>query len=134
MKPRVTTSNTNSDSDLAAHLFTLERQFMDLIFRKDRERVAELLAEEFCEFGSSGRVWTRDAILDLLAGESPQVAPKVEDFATQEIAPQAMLVTYRAVRKEESGAQQSSLRNSIWIRRDDRWQILFHQGTKVPMA
>jgi hypothetical protein len=93
MKPRVTTSNTNSDSDLAAHLFTLERQLMDLIFRKDRERVAELLAEEFCEFGSSGRVWTRDAILDLLAGESPQVAPKVEDFATQEIAPQAMLVT-----------------------------------------
>ena len=48
MKPRVTTSNTNSDSDLAAHLFTLERQLMDLIFRKDRERVAELLAEEFC--------------------------------------------------------------------------------------
>jgi hypothetical protein len=91
-----------------------------------------LLAEEFSEFGSSGRVWTRDSTLDLLAGESPQPAPDVEDFAARQIAADTVLVTYRTVPKGDGF--ESSLRSSIWIRRGERWQILFHQGTKIPIS
>jgi len=116
-------------------LLNLERQLMDPVFRKDRERVGELLAEEFSEFGSSGRVWTRDATLDLLAGESPQPAPDVEDFAARQIAADTVLVTYRTVPKGDGfESHSSSLRSSIWIRRGERWQILFHQGTKIPIS
>jgi hypothetical protein len=122
---------------LRALLLKLERQLMDPVFRKDRAGVAALLAEEFFEIGSSGRVWTRETIVDLLACESSQAAPRVEEFALQQIAPHAVLVTYRAVREESAGALQSGLRSSVlrssvWVRRGDRWQILFHQGTKVP--
>jgi len=40
------------------------------------------------------------------------------------------LVTYRAERRNEFGALTAmSLRSSVWILRDNRWKILFHQGT-----
>jgi hypothetical protein len=119
----------------AAVLLELERQLMDPVFRKDREQVSALLAPEFREFGSSGRVWSRAAILDLLATERPQPAPDVEDFAIQFVGPKTALVTYRAVRPPvEGGAPQASLRSSIWVRSDDGWRMIFHQGTRVPDA
>ena len=131
----MTGSRTESKANLAARLLDLERQLMDPVFRKNREQVSALLAGGFREFGSSGRVWSREAILDHLAGEEPQPAPAVEDFAVQTIAPQTVLVTYRTVRiSGELGAPQACLRSSLWVLQGDRWQMLFHQGTKIPEA
>jgi ribonuclease HI len=64
-------SNARSGPDtvLAELLLSLELQLMDPAFRKDRAAVSSLLAEDFSEFGSSGRVWSREAILDLLESE-----------------------------------------------------------------
>jgi hypothetical protein len=123
----------SSEEDLAALLLHLERQLMDPVFRRNREQVSALLAEDFREFGSSGRVFSRSAILDLLASEEAYTVPAIEDFAVQRIGPETVLVTYSAVRASaESGAPQVSLRSSLWVLREDRWQVLFHQGTKVP--
>jgi hypothetical protein len=44
-------------------------------------------------------------------------------------------VTYRAVRRDESDhSEVASLRSSLWVIRDGRWQMLFHQGTRVPTS
>lgn len=115
------------EESLAELLLTLERQLMDPDFRRDRERVSALLAKEFREIGSSGRVWSREAILDLLAAEPEQPAPAVEDFAIQQLAPDVVLASYRTRRGEAA-----ALRSSIWVGRGEGWQMLFHQGTKVP--
>lgn len=98
---------------------------MDPAFRRNREAVSALLAEDFCEFGSSGRIWSRETILDLLATEDYPSSPAVEDFTLQLLAPDIVLVTYRTVRP-----QQSTLRSSVWKRNKTGWQVLFHQGTK----
>jgi hypothetical protein len=130
-----TSSNLEAKADLDALLFELERQLMDPVFRKNREQVSALLAEDFREFGSSGRVWSRDSILDHLANEEPRPAPVIEEFSVQTIEPKTVLVTYRTVRvSAEPGAIQTSLRSSLWVWRSDRWQMLFHQGTKIPDA
>ena len=123
------------DEGLAELLLHLERQLMDPVFRKNREQVSALLAEDFREFGSSGRVWSRAAILDLLANEEAYTAPVVEDFAMQRISPETALVTYRTLRADAaSDAPQITLRSSLWVLRGERWQVLFHQGAKVPPA
>jgi len=123
------------DEGLAELLLHLERQLMDPVFRKNREQVSALLAEDFREFGSSGRVWSRAAILDLLANEEAYTAPVVEDFAMQRISPETALVTYRTLRADAaSDAPQVTLRSSLWVLRGNRWQVLFHQGAKVPPA
>jgi hypothetical protein len=126
---------SKDEGGLTEILLDLERSLMDPVFRKDRERVSALLAEEFREFGSSGRVWTKASILDLLAGEAPLPSPNVEDFAIQRIGREAVLATYRAVRKGSGAAAvQASLRSSLWVFREGRWQMFFHQGTRVPDA
>jgi hypothetical protein len=118
--------NEIQDAELKALLFRLELELMDPDVRKDREKVSALLAEEFREFGSSGRAWSRAAILDLLATEPWQSAPVVEEFEMQRIAMDAALVTYRTVR-----SQQATLRSSIWMLREGLWQMVFHQGTRM---
>jgi len=123
------------DEGLAELLLHLERQLMDPVFRKNREQVSALLAEDFREFGSSGRVWSRAAILDLLTSEEAYTSPAVEDFAMQRISPETALVTYRTLRADAaSDAPQITLRSSLWVLRGERWQVLFHQGAKVPPA
>ena len=117
---------------VAAELLSAEMQLLDPAVRRDRARVAALLADDFLEFGASGRVWRRDEILDLLASE--QYAPPVlEDFACHRIADEAVLVTYRTIRvNAENGLRETALRSSVWTKRAGKWVIRFHQGTRIP--
>ena len=121
--------NSQENRDLTAQLLCLEQQLMDPVFRRNRHAVASLLAEDFREFGSSGRVWTKEAILDQLAREASFTIPQIEDFAVQRIAADTVLVTYFTMPAE---ARSASLRSSIWIHQDGAWRMLFHQGTKIP--
>jgi hypothetical protein len=49
-----------SEDEIAAHLKRCEESLLDAAVRRNHARVADLLAGDFQEFGSSGRVWTRD--------------------------------------------------------------------------
>lgn len=98
--------------------------------RRDSGRVRSLLAEDFREFGSSGCIYTKADMIDHLLDESP-VGISLSDFEETEISPEVVLLTYRSIREVLGGASVHALRSSLWVRRDDRWQMLFHQGTRV---
>ncbi|MGA9667849.1 MAG: DUF4440 domain-containing protein [Terracidiphilus sp.] len=116
-------------NDLAKHLRTLEESLLDPAIRRDSAQVAALLAEDFLEFGSSGKVWTRDQILDLLATEKYE-PPAIEDFRWDLIANGVALVTYKTVRTDpHSGERTTTLRSSLWTERSGEWRVRFHQGT-----
>jgi len=110
-------------------LFELEVRLMGPEFRRDREKVSSLLHEDFREFGSSGRAWSREAILDLLQSEPLYLPPDIVEFRVTRLEEATALVTYRAVR-----ASGSTLRSSLWVQDEGGWRMLFHQGTKVPKA
>jgi hypothetical protein len=119
-------------AEICAHLRACESALLNPVVRRDRERVSALLAEDFREFGSSGRVWTREQILELLATEdySP---PAMKDFKCDLIGEGVALVTYRSVRTDgKSVARSAVLRSSIWVREKGTWRVRFHQGTKEP--
>lgn len=117
------------DVELAAHLQALEERLLQPAVRADRFALEALLAADFCEFGSSGRVFDPQAILTaLLVERAPGDSPEVREFAAALLAPGVVLVTYHFVRSPGP----SSLRNSIWVSREGRWQMRFHQGTRVP--
>ncbi len=60
----------------------------------------------------------------------PRQQRSLTDFKTLVLAPDVVLVTYRAVRQLGHEASPiTSLRSSIWQRIDGRWQMRFHQGT-----
>ncbi len=114
---------------MAAELERLELLLIDPAVRRDRERVAGLLAEDFLEFGSSGREWTRATILELLQTET-YTPPTVDCFACRMLGADVALVTYRVVRLNEATDERAiTLRSSIWTKMSGDWKMRFHQGT-----
>jgi hypothetical protein len=116
----------------ASQLRRLEQSLLDSAVRRDGERLRELLAEDFLEFGSSGRVWTRKSIIDLLATELNFLPPAIEEFQCTFLSEKVALVTYRTARTDaKTGERLCSLRSSVWTRQDGEWKMRFHQGTRT---
>ncbi len=123
--------HTGPTIPLAALLRKCEENLLDPAVRRDRARVADLLADDFVEFGASGKIWTRQEVINLLATEDYQ-PPVIENFACFQIAPDVALVTYHAVRTDASeGARSITLRSSIWSKGRSGWRMRFHQGTRA---
>jgi hypothetical protein len=118
-----------ADPVLEDHLRQLEERLLQPSVRKSAEEVSELLASEFIESGSSGRIFDKQQIIASLQMEST-VRRSLVDFKTWILSPGIVLVTYRAIRQVAPGEQLIySLRSSIWKLIDGRWQMVFHQGT-----
>ena len=116
---------------LEQHLKDLETALHAQDVRADARSIAELLADDFVEFGVSGTIWTRDALIEALRGETWS-RREISDFRLTLLTGDVALVTYRAHRFENGGREAAdSLRSSIWKCRDSRWQLVFHQGTRL---
>lgn len=115
---------------LAAELKGLEEELLVPDVRKSK-RLAELLANEFIEFGSSGRTYNKTDLVAVLQAESP-VAQTTSDFRVTSLAPDVALLTYRIHRHSEPAVH--TLRSSVWRRAGGRWQMVFHQATITTAA
>jgi hypothetical protein len=115
---------------IADELRELEDSLLMNSVRKDAEKVSALLAEEFCEFGRSGTVYSKTDILAFLRDEE-ETRIAMSDFVYRPIAEGVALVTYRSERAEPDGELIAALRSSLWVMRNGRWQMVFHQGTRV---
>jgi hypothetical protein len=99
----------------------LEQSLLDFSVRSSPAELDRLLSDDFREFGSSGRVYTKDEIIRLLLAD-PAARPGFSEFRADFLAPGVVLATYRAA---------GSLRSSLWRREGDRWRLFFHQGTRA---
>jgi hypothetical protein len=120
---------------IADHLRSLEEHLLNPAIRRDSEAVAALLADDFIEFGGSGRVFDKASILGDLKNEPPRPASLLTDFKIRELASGVILATYKATRRNTAGEPAGqSWRSSIWAHVNGQWQITFHQGTPIPSA
>jgi hypothetical protein len=116
---------------LAELIRQLEERLLQADVRRSTTDVGDLLADDFVEFGSSGRIFDKPATMAALQYESPTEIALV-DYRARVLAPDVVLVTYRAVRSASTlAASTQSLRSSIWRKLDARWQLVFHQGTPL---
>jgi hypothetical protein len=112
------------------HLFKLEQELLETATRQNRARLEELLANDFFEFGSSGKIWSRSQVMDRLPAEVP-TSVRASNFNSFELSQSVVLVTYQTARIESDGSVFSALRSSIWKLNKTGWQMYFHQGTKI---
>ena len=112
--------------DLRRHLYDLEERVAGPAGRSSRETLENLLADDFVEIGSSGKVLDRAAVVAALSPQAPQ-AWSIADFKLVELADGIAHVTYIATQ----AGRGSSHRSSIWSRIDGRWRMVFHQGTRI---
>jgi hypothetical protein len=117
--------------DISETLRKLEVQLQTGSVRKDAAAVSSMLTEDFKEFGSSGHIFSKSEIIRALQSESPaQVS--MQDFQANLLAEKIAFVTYRSIKNQPGCPTIESLRSSLWIFQDGRWQMHFHQGTRVP--
>ncbi|EGW38663.1 DUF4440 domain-containing protein [Desulfosporosinus sp. OT] len=116
---------------LYEQIYNLEDRLLQPEIRRSREEISMLLADDFVEFGVSGRTFAKLQVVEELP-HSPAVPVIIEDFQVKVLSPDVVLATYRAVKPNESREEmRNSLRSSIWKFFDGRWQIFFHQGTRT---
>ena len=116
--------------DLLAILRTLEVETYQACIRGNSVRLGELLHPGFREFGRSGRIYCRKDTLASCADQPRSYEVLSQDFQTEELAADLMLVTYRSAQVDADGSiSRHTLRTSLWQRTEVRWQLRFHQGT-----
>jgi hypothetical protein len=106
-------------------LCELEQRLMHPSVRASPDQVARLLADEFIEFGSSGRIYDKRQTIELLQQEQGgrDTQPTITDFSARRLSADVILLTYRVV-------ENRTIRSSIWKLADGEWRMVFHQGTK----
>ncbi|HBP62775.1 MAG TPA: DUF4440 domain-containing protein [Desulfosporosinus sp.] len=110
-------------------LCQLELRLLQPEVRRSAEDIAWLLGDNFVEFGSSGRIFCKQQVVEGLPQE-PSVRMILQDFHATTLAPDVVLTNFRVVKHRDPGAENvHSLRSSIWKFIDGRWQMIFHQGT-----
>jgi hypothetical protein len=117
------------EKNIQEQLRQLEERLLHPAVRHSLETLNALLADNFIEFGSSGRIYNKAQVIESLQQETP-IQRTLTDFKALILAEGVVLVTYRVVEQGEPGTRPvHSLRSSIWKWIDGRWQMLFHQGT-----
>ncbi len=125
-KPRLTGTEHNMPmkaAELQTHLYDLEEQLLHPDRQQDRSTLYSLLAEDFKEFCSSGRIFNRAQTIEAMQNSTPRAAT-ISHFNITTLADGVVLATYHA-----TTLTSISHRSSIWVLRNKRWQLLFHQGT-----
>ena len=95
--------------------------------RFDTSHMADLLADDFVEFGRSGRIYSKAEIINAPPCSIAVTLP-LPNFSVQTVDQLAALVTYDS-HVESNGSVLSAHRSSIWSKANGAWQLLFHQGT-----
>lgn len=113
-------------------LLALEKELLTPQVRMSEARLDELLADEFVEFGSSGRIYDKTSVIRELGELGSAANFEVSEFRVVMSRVDSTFVTYRCALKSDNGDLiRKSNRCSLWRLLDDRWQLIFHQGTKT---
>lgn len=112
--------------DLIDTLLPLEKKLLAVGADCDRACIESLLAEDFREFGATGKVWDRAGMVRELV-RIPARRHRISEVRCTPLTEDQVMLHYRTV---VNGRE--SLRSSLWVHRDGRWQMQFHQGTLVP--
>lgn len=112
--------------DLHDEILRLETALADRDAAAVNGTLEDLIADDFVEFGASGRTWDAESVRVLLRESTPSEPVEIADFEIVRLADEVVLALYRI-----EGTRPSS-RSSIWVRRAGRWVIRFHQGTLRP--
>lgn len=116
--------------NIETRLLRLETDLHRREVRRSPERLLHYLAPDFIEFGSSGRVFDRTAIIAALQAARHDAEITVSDFQVRTVAADTALVTYVSHARSAEGVF-ATRRSSLWQLQGADWCMVFHQGTPM---
>ena len=102
---------------------SLEIELLTREVRENPRRIAELLHDQFEEFGKSGKTYDKRCIVE----ELPTVEYleiQISKIETTEHSENVIMLKYQSTM---SGLKAN--RTSIWVSVNRKWQMIHHQGT-----
>jgi hypothetical protein len=111
--------------DLKEHIKQLEEKLLTPEVRSSKTELKKLLADEFFEFGSSGRVLYKEEDFE---GGIGIIKVTLSGFDIHPLSENIVLATYQTFNEETN---HHALRSSIWKLNEGVWKMVFHQGTKT---
>ena len=104
------------DLQIKEYLVSLENKLLSAAVRKSAEEIAQLLADDYLEYGSSGKVYNKKDTIEALQSE-PVIEISAHDFEVKLLTPEVALVRYIAVKKDKTIIEKEtdSLKNKIYI-------------------
>ena len=118
------------DKSIKEQIYYLEELLLQPNIRNSYNDLNELLAEDFIEFGSTGRIYNKKASVEGMLGEQDIFDTEIKDFEIKLLASDVILATYKIrIKNDTKQWEKFSLRSSIWEFEDEKWQLFFHQGT-----
>lgn len=115
--------------DIKETIFRLEKQLQQHAVRKSTEELDVLITEDFIEFGSSGKVYTKKDVLVNLPS-APEIEFVMSDFEVRVLSSDIVQSIFKTEKTNlQTGEISKSLRSSLWRNEDGTWKMLFHQGT-----
>jgi hypothetical protein len=115
-----------SENRLKEQLLELEEKLLKPEIRTSQYELQKLLADNFFEFGSSGKVLYKNEGIN--KDGIGVVKMTLSDFEIHPLSDEIVLTTYRIFNEVN---KQHTLRSSIWKSINGSWQMIFHQGTKM---
>jgi hypothetical protein len=89
-----------------------------------------MTSQDFWEVGASGRRYSREYVLEVLADRKDSNQPidvwTTTDFHCRRLAGEVYLLTYTLFQGERT-----TRRTTVWQKTPEGWQAVFHQGTIV---
>ena len=104
----------------------LEESLTDPAVRSSRLRIEALLHPDFTETSSSGDIYDRASMIEMMTSETPGEV-LIRDFSTSMLSRDVALNSYRTV----GASGQEARRTSLWVETDQGWMLRHHQGTRV---
>lgn len=124
MPPAASAGRPSADNDVSTVL-DLERELQTAECRRDRERLARLLADDFTEVGASGTVWDKSSILDMLGSEGSVEIEMIEPVG------RVIGADYVLLQWISRTSRMRARRTSLWRRTNTGWELVHHQGTPL---
>lgn len=99
--------------------------------RFDKELMNQIFAQDFFEFGRSGKTYTRDKMLfDKENFQEINAKIPLPEFHVRHLSNDVIQTTYIS-EVDSNGVVQRGNRSSIWSKINGTWCLRFHQGTPI---
>jgi len=113
-------------------IYKLETDLLKPEVRASVDKLNELIADDFIEYGSSGLIYDKKIILERLPqGNSPTYS--LFDFEVVILSEGIVQTRFKIDRVNLDNSKMSSLHTSLWRKTNNKWQMFFHQGTPVKL-
>ncbi len=110
-------------AELQEHLHSLEERLLHPDREKSRDSLLDLITPDFKEFCTSGRIFNANQLGHELVNSNPRNATMSHFYVTP-LGENAALATYHI-----TTSSSTSRHSSVWVQRNGKWQMYFHQGT-----